>query len=206
MHEVSYNLTLDDLLAFQLDHIRYQKSKHSRTAFLRNYKVWLWTILGILVAVLLVFGTGHGRQAEVSRRSTSQIQLAHILIGAFFLIFLYRWLFRKSIIRQNLEKQQKAGTFDKVLGECRLSIAPDGFTFWARDTTTSVRWPGVHDIVVGKELAYFYTSPNVAYLLPRRAFADGAAFEAFVESARAYRNDALTPPKPSTDIQTKRPL
>jgi hypothetical protein len=77
--------------------------------------------------------------------------------------------------------------------------------YWFRLETTSeqvaLRWTAIQRIEVTDQHAFFFTGPQTAYVLPRRAFSDAESFHQFLGKARSFFEAAKVPtesPTPKT--------
>ncbi len=75
---------------------------------------------------------------------------------------------------------------DGILREQVLTAASDCFRAESERGKTEVKWSAVPRIHVEGERLFVYSTPRLAFIVPQRAFADDAHFEAFVEAVRRY--------------------
>jgi len=68
-----------------------------------------------------------------------------------------------------------------------LSISPEKLVLKTSAFSTETRWASIENIAVTPDHAFFYVMSSTAYVLPKRAFIDRAAFLEFVARARGYR-------------------
>ena len=165
--EIEYELTLDDLFAFQL-----YATKHSRTAKRLNRYVYLADAAIILVIAVL------------SRPWTSYIALAGFLI--FVVTFLgLGWLLTRYLTRKAIRDHVSQEVPDKgLLGRHRISLDEDGLTESTAVGESRVSWAGIDRMERTAEAVFVYTTATAAHVIPRRAFKSPADEESFVEMIR----------------------
>jgi len=61
----------------------------------------------------------------------------------------------------------------------RVALTPSGLRVTSAHGETLTRWPAVRDVVRAPDHIVFLLASRTAFVAPRRAFADPAAFEAF---------------------------
>jgi len=69
--------------------------------------------------------------------------------------------------------------------ETRFEVRQDGLFTQTVDYDNLTRWPAFKDFLLTQRAAYLGLGANRAVIVPRRAFADEAAFDAFVATFRA---------------------
>ncbi|MEO8668965.1 MAG: YcxB family protein [Bauldia sp.] len=85
---------------------------------------------------------------------------------------------------------------DPRLTERSFSLGKDGFETRGRRFETKVDWTGVADIADRRDTIFFIAEWKEYYFVPKRAFADAAAAEAFERTARDFwsaRRDGRNP-------------
>lgn len=73
-----------------------------------------------------------------------------------------------------------------VIGPHEMRVLPEGLRDTTPLTDSLTRWPGVFRITRRGDYLAIWTSPFMAHVVPRRAFADPDDFDAFERRARAY--------------------
>jgi hypothetical protein len=79
-----------------------------------------------------------------------------------------------------------------LVGEHRLSIAPDEVREFTSVGDTGRHWSGVEKIHVTDAYAFIYLSAVTAFVVPKRAFATELAFQEFARSAQIWAERAQT--------------
>ncbi len=99
------------------------------------------------------------------------------------------WVQRRTVIAQ---AQARPG----ALGLHTVSLQPDGFYSQSAVQDTRVKWQNITEVADSPQMIAFFLSPRFGFIVPKRAFADPAQAQAFLETARAYRRSAYdgTPP------------
>lgn len=92
--------------------------------------------------------------------------------------------------REILRKLLLEGSNRTLLGTRRLRLTPEGVLFSSELIESAVKWPAVEAVESNADCAYIYIASLQAYGVPRRAFNDDLQFQAFVELARRYWNQA----------------
>jgi hypothetical protein len=76
----------------------------------------------------------------------------------------------------------------------RITLTEDGI-FQSSPSGYSVRyWSAISRVETAEDRLYLYTIFETGHMVPRRAFADEAAWDAFVAAARRYRDRAAAAP------------
>ncbi|HVC98489.1 MAG TPA: YcxB family protein [Pirellulales bacterium] len=175
--EVAYELAINDLVAFALDH-----QKKSPTIRRRRRVTCL-----LLPAVLFAVG--------------ALMLLVDVIGGAFVsfvgaaTLLLVPSLQRRATARI-LAKVYAEGSNRAVLGWRRLSIGREGVVMISDLVESRIKWPAIEKIDTSNEHLFIYISSMSAHVVPIRAFASAMHFSAFVESARGYwrqARDAIGP-------------
>jgi hypothetical protein len=78
------------------------------------------------------------------------------------------------------------GSLEPLLGKKEVSITPVEIVEAGATRSTTVRWQAVQQIVQNGDALYVYISATEAMIIPRRSFADDAAFAAFKGAMLEY--------------------
>lgn len=78
----------------------------------------------------------------------------------------------------------------RELGPARAEIAPEGLAVTRETERSQIAWGSLIAVEAGPSALYLFTTPEQAHIIPRGAFADAAAFDAFVGAIDRYRRDA----------------
>jgi hypothetical protein len=176
--EVEYDLTPDDLYAFQWRAVFV--SPRGRRARRNAYLTWALTIL-VFAIVPAIGADGF----VVSRVSVTFIVVA-IVIVFLFQWCLERWLIRRTILQ--LLKDEKPGK--GLLGRHRIVLSQDGLIESTAVGESRASWVGVDRVEQDAHNIYIYTSLAVAHVIPKRAFRDLQQADAFYQFSRARKEAA----------------
>lgn len=97
-------------------------------------------------------------------------------LGGFFVI--NHWRDRTQVA---LMKLRPEGT---VLGEQRVTLNSDGLTSTNALRNWHYRWTALQELTVHNSILALWVEPCVALVIPRNAFADPAAEQGFIDTAR----------------------
>ncbi len=176
--EVSYELTPDDLYAFQWRAV-FESPMGRRT---RRIVYGAWTLAVLLFSAVPAIG----RDGFVlSRMSFTFLALA-LPIVLVVQWCLERWLVRRAILR--LLREEKPGRGQ--LGTHRIVVSEDGLIESTAVGESRTSWVGVDRIEQNPAYIFIYTSPSAAHLIPKRAFSDGQEAERFYQFSRARKEAA----------------
>jgi hypothetical protein len=171
--EVEYELTPDDLYAFQW-----------RAAFRRRgRRVYLYWLL-----VLLLFSAlpAIGPDGFVISRANFTFLLIAFPVVALAQWYLERRLMRRAILQ--LLKEEKPGKGQ--VGRHRVVLNEGGVVESTAVGESRTSWAGVDRIEQNPEYIFIYTSPVAAHVIPKRAFRDKQEAEAFYDLSRTRKEAA----------------
>jgi hypothetical protein len=184
--EIEYHLTFDDLVAFNRHH---QKHALSKVAPLKMRGPWAWVpyvaAVGFAAAIALTEPWNKGPGMLVAL-------LSGMLAGMVLFVLLGVGLTTGRV--RSLREFFEEGHARWSLAPRRLTISPEGFRVVNYYTDAMNRWEQVWQIAVTREHAFFYLTPIMGHVVPRRAFADRRDFEAFVALAQQYHEGRLRLP------------
>jgi YcxB-like protein len=178
-----YDLTKDDLTAFNLYHHR-----HSPTARRQYLRAWFTpAILWLLVC------TGIWYLADMKRDTPLQtfLDLLPLFSGAAIHLALFPWLYRRrlrKIIGSMVSEGENRGLFDRR----RVTMSAQEVIDASEFSRNSTAWRSVERVVISREYLYIYTNALAAIILPERAFADRSEFDTFARTATEYYQKART--------------
>jgi YcxB-like protein len=177
--EVEYELTPEDLYAFQwravFDSPRMKPTRR---------RVYLYWFLALLIIALV---PAIGADGFVISRANFGFLLIAFPIVAAAQWFLERRLMRKAILR--LMNDEKPGRGQ--LGRHRLALTDTGVVESTAVNESRTSWAGVDRVEQNADYIFIYISPAAAHVIPKRAFPDPQAAEAFYQLSK-NRNEAAT--------------
>ena len=171
--EIDYELTPDDLYAFQWRAA--YRSPDSRRTRRRGY---LYLLLPFLVIALLP-SVGRGG-IRIARINLLFLVAVLPIVACLYWIFVRRALhvaIRKEIAKEAPEKGR--------LGKHRVVLSSAGIDETTAVGQTVTRWAGVDRIEEDERYIFIYTAPSAAHIIPKRAFTRVPA-EDFYQVASGY--------------------
>ena len=176
--EVDYEITRDDLYAFQWRAVF--QSARGRRARRMAYVGWLLAIG--LFAIVPAIGP-HGI-------TLSRVSLTFIFISL-LVVFLLQWCLERSLVRHAIRQLLKDERPDRgQLGRHRLVLGDEGLTESTAVGESRTRWAGVDRVEQTPDYIYIYTSPAAAHIVPKRAFPNPAQADAFYRLSQTRRQAA----------------
>ena len=172
---IEYELTRDDLYAFQ-----WRAAFHSG----RGRRIRRWAYLGWLLAIVLfAFLPAIGRGGfDISR-----VSVTFILI-AFPIAALFQWFFETRMMRRLINRLLDDERPERGhLGSHRLALSDQGVIESTAVGEQRTSWAGVDRVEQNTDYIFIYTSPAAAHMIPKRAFRDTSAAEAFYQLAQARK-------------------
>jgi len=176
-----YELTKDDWSAFNLYH-----HFHSPTARRQYRRAWVSSVLIVLLVCL-------GISVLASLNSPNPLSTFMALLPLFSAVVLaipwFPWVYRRKL-KRIVAGMIGEGRNRTLLGRQRVTISREFITRSGDFDQTTVRWSAVERVIKDKNHAFVYTSALTAIIVPRRAFADTVAFDAFVLKSTEYHQEA----------------
>lgn len=172
MMTIHFDITLNDLLAFN----HYFANQSS---LLRRY---YWSILiGVpLIVTFLAFIFN-------SRITISVLIFPLIFLGIWAIIFPRTY---KRSITHNITKTIESGQNKGTIGAHVITIT-DQYLHEATEVNESRWiWPGIERIEQDADYIFIFTSPILAHIIPKRAFASPEAATAFYTAALGFYKQA----------------
>jgi hypothetical protein len=178
--DISYELTQDDLAAFQW-RANYDSSGARRSR--RMSYVYLFAVLAILLLLPAIGGNGF----------TFSLPNLVFLLMPFLVVAALTWIFHRRMLRAAIRKlveKEKPGK--SLIGGHRIVIDADGITETTAVGEARVQWSGIDRVEQDSGYVYIYTSAAGAYVVPKRAFNSASDAEAFYDvAATSARHAAL---------------
>jgi hypothetical protein len=175
--EVEYQLTSDDLYAFQWRAA--YTSPRGRRARRKPYIYLFLTLL--LVALLPAIGSDGFVIARVSFL---------FLVTTFPLVASLYWLFERRLIRRAIQELVKQEKPDKgQLGTHKIVLTDSGVVETTAVGESHTSWAGVDRVEQSSDYIFIYTSHAAAHIIPKRAFSESQA-EPFFQVAQTSKEQA----------------
>ena len=172
-------LTLTEQDVVALTEFTHTKSRFYHRRFLRKRIVsFVLPPMGMVSVLVYDWGPSYADHAK---------ELIIIGLAASLLWGGAMWLLHPAIIRYRARRMLRNGTFGSYFKPSRIELSPDGIACAGGMGTHTIRWPAIIDFAVTPDAAYAYITSVQAYIFPRHAFPDDAAFEGFVHMLQEYR-------------------
>jgi hypothetical protein len=193
VHEITFKLTFDEY-ADGLLNVPVRRPPRAARRPRAGGRPWILLFAIIVVLIFLVpdlFNALHkSAHAFLAWVDLAFPYLVGVILGMVLLLFLLI-AFRRRLLRSTLRREFESGWLVRFLIEQTIRIDSHGFTQTTANGVATNYWSGVEDIVARKDFIYFFLTPKLAYLIPKRAFATPVDCEAFVGAAKAFRQSAL---------------
>ncbi|SRR6266540_3273544 len=170
---LTYALTLDDMLAFQNycgKHIPQVKKGRFNLRVLPSFIV-------IAFVTMMTIENEHFI-------GTAAFLIVVALLYMFFFPILYRYL-----IIHNFKKQQKDGIPESV----SFTADEKGISVGSNKGKTELFWNAVRSIVTTDDLMLFFYTPVCAIILPKRAFENESQYSAFAQHVQQWYHATPVP-------------
>ena len=168
---IEYERTLDDLVDFNIYDLEHSSSDPPS----------LWIVIVPIVAAFVTASLALRQDSIPAVIGVISFSMPWFYIPVMYLRPCRRWKLRKFY---------RHGSYARHTCRHRLSIAPDGLVESSDFGLWKECWSGVQKIVTTDRHIFIYTDPNLAYIIPKQAFADQSACDDFVNTARQYHAEA----------------
>jgi hypothetical protein len=170
--EIEYELTKEDLYAFQ-----WRSAFTSSRARRQGWKPYAFLFIFLLLVCLL-------QSCGPDGFNFSLLNFA-VLLVVFPVVALVTWLTTRIMVRfiKNTLKEEKPERGQ--LGKHKVVLSETGLVESTVVNESSRTWAGIDRIEQDSNYIYIYVAPMQAIIIPKRAFKDAAAAEAFLEFSKA---------------------
>jgi hypothetical protein len=175
MLTADYDLTAEDVCAFNLHHTRH--SPTVRREYLLGWFVPAIAGFFLCAAIWYFADRVHGTPLKTFRN------LLPLFLGVPLYLVLFPWNYRRKV-RAIVKAMVKEGTNRGLFSRHHITLTPAGIEEVSEQGSSATPWPVVERIVVTDKHAFIYINALAAVIIPRRAFADPAQFAAFVRTAQ----------------------
>lgn len=155
--EFKYELTKEDLLAFNLYHAK--QSETVKSALFKQR--FLVPIIFLLLPFILYWITGE---------FLIEVSISFMLVSILWLVFYPKYFY--GYIKRNVSKVLDEGNNDNLLGNHLFTMAEDGFTEKSNAGETKVPWSGITKVEENEEYYFLFYSAMSAYIIPKRCLID----------------------------------
>jgi hypothetical protein len=185
--EVEYDMTAEDVLAFQRYH-RAHPFKRDRRA--SGFAIEDLLLPGVTLVVALGLIWGGAVLMGLSFLQIEYLLLLYLGVSLLtsFVTTTYIRLKTRTVMRRMLLQRQSE------TDRQRLVLTPEGVVHSSPRGHGVNYWSAIKRLSVYGQHFFIYISSVSAYTVPRRAFVDDASFWAFAEAAQRYHDDAHAAP------------
>jgi hypothetical protein len=175
MNEVTYNLEVADMKAFQ----RYHRTISPQVRRVRIF------VLVILCASSLDSALRHQAGSVGFRIVYFFVMLGLMLVIVAAITLVANWI----VQFRAYDNTDRHG----VLGEHTIALTAEALHERTAVNESKASWSGIFRIDATPTHLFIYTQPNAALVIPRRAFPTAEAAEQFLSTARTYHDAATSP-------------
>jgi hypothetical protein len=174
--EVEYELTRDDIYAFQW-RANYT-SPSARRARLKAYVYVFLALLALWLLPAIISGDGF----DISIMSLMLFAVPFLIMVFFGWIFL-KWQMRRAILKLVQEEKPDQGQ----LGSHKISLTETQLVETTHVGQSLTKWAGVDRVEQNDDYIFIYTTPHAAYVVPKRSFDSKNQAESFYQLARVSK-------------------
>lgn len=164
-----YEQNVDDLVEFSLHLLRRPRNRLRR-----------WFFVALIFGVWLVAAWELCSQIALGQPAQLQLQIVVVLLG----IILVGKI--PPVARARLKTSCRKLNRNILPLRVLVAIGPEGIRTATSTSDERRLWGAFERLDVDNSCAYLHSSDFQAIIIPSRAFASGAHFQAFVESARQF--------------------
>lgn len=176
---IEFDFTEEDLLAFNLYHFR--TSPTSRRHYFQCWFILPVIALALCIACFVPYAGGTS--------STLHPAVLPLFVFAMAYLALFPWTYRRRL-RKTVTSMAREGRNAGLFGRHHVTLSPEGISVNMGSTQTSTMWKSVERVVTTDQYVFIYVNALAAVVVPRRAFADSAHFDTFVQTAVGYHSES----------------
>ncbi|GIN73916.1 hypothetical protein J14TS2_43910 [Bacillus sp. J14TS2] len=165
--EITYNLTEEEYLRFNLFHVK--NSNSVKRAL--NIQRFLIPVLFIVCSYFF---------SKTTDMSLFWLFIPFLLISILWVIFYPKYFYRFVI--RNTKKLIREGKNEGLLGEHRMTLSEEGIVDTTPNKETKVTWSGIQSLKEDEQAIYLYNSSVSAYILPKKDLHNVEETKAFIQS------------------------
>lgn len=155
--EISYNLTEEDYLHFNMFHVK--NSKVVKRAL--NIQRFFVPIIFIIASIVL---------SKLGDMPFFGLFITFLVVSILWVIFYPKYFY--SYVIRNTKKMINEGKNDGLLGEHHMILSEEGIADSTSHGETKVNWSGIQTLSEDEHYIYLYNSSVSAYILPKRKLDD----------------------------------
>lgn len=164
--EIQYELTEEDVVAFNLYHVKNSKVGKNSLQWQRYISPLIFLLFAYFLSVFTDMARGP--------------LFATFTVTAIAWVIVYPKYFYFHITRQ-VRKMLKEGKNEGLVGKHFMKMNKSGMTDTTSTGETNGQWAGVKSIIEDANYFYIYTSTVSAYILPKRDLYSADAVKSYVE-------------------------
>lgn len=173
--KIEYNVTLDDLLDFNMYHCTNSQTV-KQSLFNQRY---LTPVFFLAIPFLLNYFEGE---------SLAFVLPPFIAMSVLWIVFYPRYFMRH--IKKNVTKALSEGENKGIVGYHTLTITSEEIVETSKVRETKSRWSSVQKVISTGNNILIYTSAMGAIIIPLRAFESKEQTEEFIQMAKSYQKKA----------------
>jgi len=183
---VEYERTIEDLIEFNLFHMRNSPSLRRQALVTQLGAMLLAAIISLAMGYLL----GLDKKAGTGFLYILTLVLS---IVAFFIV---PYLNRSEVIN-GIRKATKEGDNKAILGHQTISLTPDNIFVKSPVGESKYTWASIDKIAQNDQFIFVYISSINAIVIPRKAFSTNSSLQEFMNYLNLYREKKNTSVKDS---------
>ncbi|WP_273130862.1 YcxB family protein [Bacillus weihaiensis] len=163
---ITYHLTEEDYLHFNLFHLKNSKAGRHALAIQR----YLTPIMFIAIAFLF--------------SSINDIPILFMLIPFAIMAIIWFLFYPKYFyhtVKKNAKKMLKEGKNDGIVGKHEMTLSEEGISDHHSTGETKVNWSGIQEFKEDSDYIYLYNSSVSSYIIPKRDLEEQEEFKAFID-------------------------
>ena len=176
--EIEYEITLDDMVAFNVYHIRNSPSCRRSRLLVRAILP-----LGMFPVFLHAGLTGEGPLLH------SAIASGFLWVSISFIWLLVTHCGWRRGLRRKLVRLYREGEAETKIVKHVMTLGPEGITDKTELAETKRKWRGLKKIVSDDKHIYLYVGPAEAHIVPKGVFPDESSIEGFLAAIEAFRGN-----------------
>ena len=163
---LNFDLTVDDMIAYH--------------RAVRHYKLAVRLVPRFLMAVSAFFAAVMMSKFEYASDYDTKIFGFTLFIA--YVIYRLFWLLFDKIYYRNLYPEGSV-----YLAPRKLSITKDGISSEQENFLTTIRWPGVSEIICGERAVHLITVDGAGLIVPYRVLPPDVTPKEFIRVLRSFR-------------------
>ena len=151
--EIEYELTEQDVIAFNLYHVKHSKVGKSSLQWQRYISPLIFLLFAYLLSIFTDFPAG-------------PLIVTFGLISILWIIYYPKYFYFH--IKRQVTNMLKSGKCAGLVGKHSMKMNKSGIVDSTSAEDTKVQWSGVHVLIEDAEHFYIYTGAASAYIIPKR--------------------------------------